>query len=233
MPGKVYMPKKKLSKKTEKHTVEEKYNLPLSDSTIQEAHSGPAPKKRDWKVVFFAVLVIGLAGLFLTNKGLFLAAVVNGKPIFRWELNKSMTARFGAQTLEGMVSERLIAEEAGKAGVSVSQEEIDTKEKEIVRGLGGDVSIEQVLEYQGMTKEDFDSQIKLQLTVQKLLGKDIEITDADVNNFIATNSAVLSATDPAALKEEARAAILEMKIGEKIQPWFLEIKQKASILRYL
>lgn len=227
------MPRKKSVRKTEKRQPKEEYHFPIEEPAENEVLGISQQKKRDWKLVFFAVLVIGLIGLFLTNKGLLLAAVVNGKPIFRWELNKAMTERYGAQTLEGMVSERLIAEEAAKANVSVSQDEIDTKEKEIVRGLGGDVSIEEVLQYQGMTKEDFDNQIKLQLTVQKLLGKDIQITDNDINNFIATNRAMLSATVPAELQEEARAAILEMKIGEKIQPWFTEVKQKASILRYL
>ncbi len=185
------------------------------------------------KSLIIGILVLLLIGLFLTNKGLLVAAVVNGKPIFRWDLTRTLTSRFGQQTIESMINERLIADAAKKAGVSVSQGEVDAKEQDIVKGLGENVKLEDLLKYQGMTKSDFDSQIRLQMTVQKILGKDIVLSDADIDNFIATNRAVLRATDPGKLKDEARQAILDKKIGEKIQPWFLELKQKANVLKFL
>ncbi|MBI2404924.1 SurA N-terminal domain-containing protein [Candidatus Gottesmanbacteria bacterium] len=186
-----------------------------------------------YRLFILGFLILALIGLFVTNKGLLLAAIVNGKPVFRWDLNRVLVSRFGQQTLENMISEELIADAAKKAGVAVSQAEIDAKEKELVDSLGGNVKIEDLLKYQGMTKNDFDDQIRLQLTVQKVLGKDIVISENDIDNFIATSSAMLRATDPAGLKEEARQAILDKKIGEKLQPWFLELKQKANILKFL
>lgn len=191
------------------------------------------PPRRKFKLIYIFVIAIGLTVLLFMNKGLIVAAIVNGKPIFRWSLNGVLVSRFGQQTLEGMISEQLIADAARDANIRVTQEEIDQKEIEIVGSLGNGVSLDELLKYQGMSKSDFDGQIKLQMTVQKLLGKDITITDSDIDNFIATNQATLRATEPAALKEEARAAILEQKVGEKIQPWFLELKQKAQILRFL
>ena len=73
----------------------------------------------------------------------------------------------------------------------------------------------------------------MQLTVEKLLGRDIQITEADIDNFIATNSATLTATEPAKLREEARNTIMSQKISEKLQPWFLEIKEKAKVFKFL
>lgn len=192
-----------------------------------------APPRRTFKLIYFFVIAIGLTVLLFTNKGLIVAAIVNGRPIFRWSLNRVLVSRFGQQTLEGMISEQLIMDAARDANIRVTQEEIDQKEIEIVGSLGSGVSLDELLKYQGMSKSDFDGQIRLQMTVQKLLGKDITITDGDIDNFIATNQATLRATEPAALKDEARAAILEQKVGEKIQPWFLELKQKAQILRFL
>lgn len=185
------------------------------------------------KLLYLIVLVLALGALLLTNKSLLVAAVVNGKPIWSWQLNKTMTARFGKQTLEGMISESLIADEARKSGVVVSQTDIDAKQADVLKSLGGNVKLDDLLKYQGMTKPDFDNQIRLQLTVQKILGKDMTITDADVNNFIASNGAQLVATDEAMMRTEARQAILDQKVGEKLQPWFLELKQKAKILRFL
>ena len=77
------------------------------------------------KSLIVGILVLALIGLFLTNKGLLVAALVNGKPIFRWDLTRTLTSRFGQQTIESMINERLIAGAAKKAGVSVSQGEVD------------------------------------------------------------------------------------------------------------
>lgn len=185
------------------------------------------------KLLIAIVILLLVSAYLLKNKGVVVAAVVNGKPIWRWDLNNVLTARYGQQTLEGMISEQLIADEANKTGATVSKEEVAQKESEVVKGLGENVSIDDLLKYQGVTREEFDNQIKLQLTVQKILGKDIQITDDDVNNYIATNRATLVATEEAALKAEAKQAILEAKIGEKVQPWFANLKEKAKVLRFL
>lgn len=189
---------------------------------------------KNTKLLYVIVALLALSAVLIANKQWVVAGLVNGRPIWSWELNNVMTSRFGKQTLEGMISEALIAEEARKAGVTVSQIELETKENEIVKSLGGgDVKIDDLLKYQGITKADFDNQIRLQLTVQKVLGKNLVITDADVDSYIATNRATLTATEPAALKVEAKQAILDAKVGEKLQPWFTELKNKAKILRFL
>ena len=206
-------------------------SLDVSSDSTSMNNDLSSPKKS--KLIYVIIFIIALGLLFLTNKGLLLAAVVDGRPIFRWELNKAMNSRFGKQTLENIISERLIASEAQKANVRVTQEEVNAKEQEVTKNLGENVKLEDLLKFQGMTKADFDSQIRLQMTVEKVLGKDLSLTDNDIDNFIATNRATLVATDPAMLRDEARQAIMSQKIGEKLQPWFAALKDKAKILRFL
>lgn len=190
-----------------------------------------SPSGRKWW--YLGVLVVILAVIFSLNKGLLLAAIVDGKPILSWELNRVLTARFGKQTLEGIISERLIAETAQKQGVKVTQAEIDAKIAEIVKGLGGNVNVDDLLKYQGLTKSDFESQIRLQLMVAKILGKDITINDSDITNYIQSNRASLTATTEAEMREQAKNALFDQKVSEKLQPWFLELKQKSKIVRFL
>jgi len=150
----------------------------------------PVPAMRKLRIpmpltkIALAVLILGIVAIFVSNKGLLVAAIVNGRPIFRWQLNQAMTARFGQQTLEGMISEALIADEARKSGISVSQADIDAKVSDIVASLGGTVSIDDLLKYQGMSRGEFENQIRLQLTVEKLLGRDIVVTDDDVKDAL-------------------------------------------------
>lgn len=182
-------------------------------------------------IIVVVVLVVGAFLYF--NRKLFIVATVNGSPIFRSQLNSVLSSRYGQQTLESMISEQLIAEEAKKTGVSVSAQEVQKKEDEVVKSLGSDVNIDQLLQYQGISREDFDKQIKVQLLVQKILGRNVHITPEDIDGFIATSSGRLTATEPAQMREEAKQMILDEKVGEQIQSWFSAIKDKAKITRYL
>ena len=179
-------------------------------------------------------VILGIVILFLVavNRGWIVSAIVNGKPIFRWTVTSTLMSRYGKQTLDNMITERLIADEAKKANVAITQAEIDAKEQEIRKSFGGNVTLDEVLQYQGMTKADFDEQIRLQMLLTKLIGKDIVITDEEIANYRATNSATLVATDEAGLQAEAREAILTQQVGEKIQPWFTQIRNKAKIFTF-
>ena len=217
------MPRKTTKKLTKK--------LPPADLIPMESPS--SVRRIPWGRVAVVVVILGLVAFFVSHKGLVVAAVVDGRPIFRWQLNSVMTARYGAQTLDSMISQSLIDEQAQKAGVSVSGADIAKKETDLVKSLGSNVSLDDVLKYQGMTKADFEDQLRLQLTVEKLLGKDITITDADVDGYLASNAATLTATDEAGQREEAKQAIFSQDINNKLQTWFTGIKAKASILNFL
>lgn len=195
--------------------------------------SVPVKQKFNTKILYLIAGLLALFALLLANKSMLVAAVVDGRPVWSWELNSVMADRYGKQTLEGMISEKLIASEARKQGVVMNPEEVKAREEEIVKGLGGGMSLEEILKIQGLSKEEFDRQITLQLTVQKILGKGLTITEGDVDNYIATNRATLVATEEATMRSEAKQAILDAHIGEKLQPWFNELKEKAKILRFL
>lgn len=183
-----------------------------------------------WILIGLGVLLLVLGSV---NKGLVLAAVVNGQPIFSWQLNNTLRTRYGQQTLEGMIGEVLIEKEAQKSGVVISSEEIQAKQKEILSSLGTEVSLTDFLQFQGLTEADFNQQLRVQLTVEKLLSKDLTVTDADIDNYIATSSSLLTATEPAALREEARKAIVGNAVSEKLQSWFLDLRQQSNVVKFL
>ncbi len=200
--------------------------------TYIEAPQNKRNQKMNWKIVV-GILVLLFIGLLAANKGLIIAAVVNGKPIYTWQLNSAMRNRFGQQTLEGMIGEQLIADQARSSGITVTQQDVEAKQQEVLGSLGADVKLDDLLKFQGLTKADFINQLKLQLLVEKLLTKDLVITEADVQQYIATNTATLVATEPAKLKQEATQAIKTSIVNEKLQTWFAEVRQKAKVLKFL
>jgi len=188
-------------------------------------------RHRAKKIVCGAVVVALLA--FFAWKGFIIAAVVDGKPIFGWTVINTVMSRYGKQTLESMVSETMVQNAARKAGVTVSQSDIDVKVNELVATLGENVKLEDLLSYQGMTKSEFESQVRLQLLVEKLLGKDVVVTDKAIDDYIVANKATLTSTDAGKLREEAKQAIFSQEVNTKIQPWFADIKAKSSVIRIL
>lgn len=214
-------------------STQKKSSVKKQSMMIEETPSVTVTPKVNTKLLYMIVGLLALLALVLANKSVFLAAVVDSKPIFSWELNRVLVDRYGKQTLEGMISEQLIANEAKKQNAIVSPGDIKSREEEIVKGLGNGMPLEELLKIQGLSKDEFDRQITLQLTVQKILGKDLVITQDDIDKFIASNRATLVATQEAALQVEAKQAILDAKIGEKLQPWFNELKAKTKILRFL
>jgi len=182
--------------------------------------------------VIIGVLTLILLFALALSKGYVLAAIINNKPIFRFQLNQTLMARYGKQTLEGIISETIIADEARRLGVTITQEEIDKQEEEVLKSFGGKVTLDELLKFQGTTKAEFDGQIKLQLLVNKMMEKDVTVTEEEIAAYKETNKALLVSSDEASLTEEVRKTLTEQKINEKIQPWFTELKNKAKIFKF-
>lgn len=203
---------------------------------VQEPYVEVSPIKQEktvpWKMIA-VVALLGIAAFFYMNKSLVVAAIVNGKPIFTWQLNSALRARYGSQTLEGMIGEQLITEQARKNNITISPEGLIEKQNEILASLGGNVQLDDLLKYQGLTKEEFTNQLKMQMMVEKILTKDLVISEKDIDNYIASNRATLVATVPADMREEARKAITSNTVTEKVQAWFAEIREKAKIMKFL
>jgi len=219
------------SKKVEIESSEINYPLVSAEETVRDSlNKTKSGFSRNLIGLFLIILI--LIAVFLVRKGYILSALVNGRPIFGWNLNRILNQRYGKQTLEAMITESLIEYEAEKNGISVTAQDIEARQNEILKNIGSEVSIDDLLKYQGLTREDFENQLKIQLAVEKILIKDINVTDSEVDNFIATNSTRLNATDAAELKIEAKKAITDERISKKMQSWFNDIREKAKIIRF-
>lgn len=197
------------------------------------SQSQTVSNKSMWLVTIIVGLIVGAVVFIATNKGTPVVAIVNGQPIFKWDLNDVMNSRFGKQTLEGMITESLIRSEAQKQQVVVTQADIDQRAEEILASFGSSLSIDDFLQLQGISREEFNNQLKLQLEVQKILTKDLTITDNDVAAYIASNAAMLMATEPAQLQQEARGAMVDEHISKVFEGWLQDIRTKASIQQFL
>jgi len=179
------------------------------------------------------IVVLVILGTFAYKNGFIVSATVDGQPIFSWQLTSELMRRYGKQTIEGMITEKMIDVEKNREGVAVTQKDIDDRQAEMMKEFGGEVKIEDILANQGLTKKDFDRQISVQLSVEKMLTKGFTVSDDDVTNYLATNSAMFTATDEAVLRADVRRTLRDEFIAKTFQSWFTGLKDKASIVRFI
>lgn len=213
--------------------VNRKVRPAIIEETIVE-QSSSMPRRPMPKILLVVPLIIALLFLLIwKNKGWFVAATVNNQPIWRWDLEQRFVSRFGTQTLDEMVNEQILKNEAGKQGINVSEQEINNKVSEIEKTLTGKVTLKEALTQQGMTLDDFRRQVQIQILIEKLTANKVTVSDKEITDYVDKNKDSLTATDDAGMRDEAKTAILQGKRNETFQKLFENLKKSAKVTKFL
>lgn len=183
------------------------------------------PSKRD----YFIFLVVGILLLAMFKKSWFVAATVNGSPITNLEVQQKLNQQFRTQTLNQMVNEKIIFDEARKSGAIPTDTEINQKITELEGNVGGKDALDSLLSQQGQTRVSLKDQIKIQLAITKLYTKEATVSADEVAKFIVGNKDQLKATDSASQEKEAIDAIKQQKLSQIFSQKFQELRGKAKI----
>lgn len=145
----------------------------MAAKKIKAVKNIKAAKKVINKLKTFKWLAVGLAliGLLYYFKANLVVAIVNGKPVWRVSYTQEINRMAGKQALESLLTKTMIMQEAKKQKVVVANVEIDEeikKAEEYSQQQG--MTLDQLLELQGMKKEDLISTIKLNKLVEKMAG---------------------------------------------------------------
>lgn len=182
-------------------------------------------------VLIPVLIIIIFIFLLYFYKGLFVAAMVNGQPIWRLTLLQELEKQAGKRALDSLITQTLILQEAKKQKITVTEEEMNQAVKQLEDNLAGQgQNLDQQLIAQGMTRDELKEQVKLQKIVEKIVGKDIEVTDKEVNEYLEKNKSFL----PKDVKLEeasasAREQLRQQKISEKIDAWIESLRTSAQI----
>jgi foldase protein PrsA len=112
-------------------------------------------------------------------------AMVNGDPVLKDELFEVLYAQGGADALEQLVARKLIAQEAERMNIEISEAELDEEIEQIVSEnfQGSRDDFLSVLELYGISEESFIEDARLNLLVRKLAMTEIETTEQDLVDF--------------------------------------------------
>lgn len=220
------LPSKKITaKKTSaKPQTSKQQNIP---SLTTPAVTTNARNPRLW----IGLAIVILAILAFVFKGLFIAAIVNGQPISRIAVLQQLEQQNGRQTISDLITKTLITQEAQKRHVTVSQSEVNSDLQNIDKALKAQgQSLDTALASRGMSKQQLIEQITLQKLVEKMVGKDVKVTDDDVQKYIDNNKdnlpQDLSDDD---LKKQVRSQLEQQQLQEKTQTFVTNLQKNAKI----
>ncbi len=149
-------------------------------------------------------------------------ATVNGEKISKDELFDKLIALGGAQTLEGMINELVVQQAVAEADVTATAEEIDEELATITAMYDSQEAFESELTNYGYTIEQLREQIGNQLAVEKIVAKDVTVTDDEVKQYFDANKASYD------IQEQVRASHILVATKQEADTLLKEIQGGAD-----
>jgi hypothetical protein len=201
----------------------------------------PKPERKIKKIpLLMLVLVVIIIILLYVFRNQFVVATVNGQPISRMSFNAEMQKEAGKKSVNALVTKTLILQEANKEQITVSDTEISNRIKQIENNLKQQgQTMNQFLAVQGITLSELSDELKLEISVEKMLGKKIQVSDKEVNDYIQKTQAANTTNDtgatppPALSKTQVRQQLQQQKLSEQVQPWLANLQQQAKITYFI
>ena len=183
------------------------------------------------------IVALGSALYLLAQKyrGSFLAGTVNSSPISRWELNQKMAEKYGKQTFDEIVNEKLLVSELKKNNITVSDQEVTDEMGKIIKEYGGEEAFKAALTQYGLTQTKAKDSIKQSLSLKKIIEKNyqINITDDQVKKYFDDNKTLFEGKKFEDVTTNIKDTLYQQAVYTKTQEWFTGIRKEAKIVPFI
>jgi parvulin-like peptidyl-prolyl isomerase len=155
------------------------------DDEVDPIEERKAQQRRRYFIVlgYILTLIIGLSAGALWMRQRYKAhkviVSINGQIITEDDFVHRMEIASGAATLQRMANEMLQNQYAKKLGITVDKNEVEERYKQ----LSSKPNFPQYLATTHQGVEDVMSQLRMELIVNKIVGRDVSVTEADVAQY--------------------------------------------------
>jgi len=183
-------------------------------------------------VLAAALIIVLIKPPFQKDDSSTAVASVNGTNITKEQLYDKLIEAGGESTLQAMITTELVDQEAKKANVTVTDEDINAELEDLKAQFGGEAAFNAALQQSSMTVDDLKKQMPLQVKLRKILEPQVTITDQEIKDYYEANKATFNEEEQVRAshilvetKEEADAILKQLKDGAD----FAELaKEKSS-----
>lgn len=120
-----------------------------------------------------------------------IVAKVDNEVITKDDLYNVMVKQTGAEVLESLISDKIIALEIKKNNIVIDEELIEKEMEALKENSGGEEALNEAMEYYGYTIDELRSNIIMNLKLKKLLEPRIVITEDEMQDYFENNKDTL------------------------------------------
>ena len=177
-----------------------------------------------WMIVSGFLLVILIVYVIIYPPGASsnpVLAKVNNVSITKNQLYDFVYSSSGDKALQTLIEKELIQQEGNKAGLSVTDAEVDAEINNIRQTFQTDEEFAQALLYYGTTLDQMKDDFGVQILLKKLLQPQVTVSDDEVKQYYDDNLETLKTPETIKVahilvktKAEADAVLTELKNGK-------------------
>ncbi len=202
--------------------------------TVSETEVAKRPISVTIGAIVLATLMV-CGTLLYINRGVFIAATVDGSPIYRLTVLTELEKQGGAQALDTLITDVLLEKEFASRNITLSDSDIDAEIKKIeeqVSAQGG--TLEAALAQQGMTMTVLREQITIQKKLELALQDKVAITDEELQAHIKESGATVpEGAEGEAIIAQIKDELKQQKFQSAAQTFVSDLKSKAEVTRYV
>ncbi len=170
----------------------------------------------------FAALSAVLGFQLYSLSGDVTVASVNGEKITKEEVYQKLSAQYGGELVNSLIDDKLINQEARKADMKVTPDEIKTEMAKIKANFPSEVEFQVALTQAGLNQAELEEKVGSQLLLKKILTPKVQekVTDVQVKEYFEANrtkfdqpAQVRAAHILVKTEEEAKAILDELAKG--------------------
>lgn len=190
--------------------------------------------RKQRKAINYGLLALLVVIVFFALKEMMLAATVNGRPIWRFQIVSQLEKQNGAAVLEDIIVRNLIQSEAAKNNIVVDEAEIDARISDLTQSFGGDEAIlEQQLAQANLTMDDLRSNYRLELILQRLIPQ-TDVSDDEALKYFNENKEIFGDdADFATLKESIKTQMQQETYSQDLQSYVADLRANSSVKTYV
>lgn len=180
-------------------------------------------------ILVLAAVLLGVGGNAHVGAATGNIAMVNGSAITKEQFYQNMLDHYGDKSIDRMIKDLLVEQEAAKSGISVSPEELDRSFTNYLAHLEQKAKkkIDDYLKENGTTREELKAKFQQKLLLTKVAENEVTITDDEMKTLYDKRKDLFAKNGETF--EQAKPQIKQALMQKKVTKWLNTLKENAKI----
>ena len=172
-------------------------------------------------------LIAGNVYQFVHNGNNQVIATVNGSKITQTDFVRDDAN--SQQTLDDLIANKLVLQEAARQKVSISNSAIDGQIATIKKQVGTAADFQTALKNNNLTESELRDRIRINLLEMQLGAKGVTVSDAEAQTYYNQNKAQFGTQTFDQAKGGIEAQLLQQKQSTAVQSWIAGLRKNAKV----